>query len=252
MARPYTEQQVLKKLDIPDFRHLTKEKVIAFATMVPKMNPEVAKKALEQFPNFASTSLDVLKEYRSVIQEAMEDDRESMRSCYDMYNRVMDSLEKMLDNDDLTFEQKTYILDQMQEVAAAVQYLAGFVLIQNGTADGVDEAIAGAGNAVVEQQPALAGLNGGSTAADLHALPPVGALAHHMAVTTPELHIRALAQEDVTKGVWPLSDGRLSRVYRPLILRGNSTALRLKGIKGFSMRTKVLKSVVLAMPMDAP
>ena len=50
----------------------------------------------------------------------MEDDRESMRSCYDMYNRVMDSLEKMLDNDDLTFEQKTYILDQMQEVAAAV------------------------------------------------------------------------------------------------------------------------------------
>ena len=109
MARPYTEQQVLKKLDIPDFRHLTKEKVIAFATMVPKMNPEVAKKALEQFPNFASTSLDVLK-----------DDRESMRSCYDMYNRVMDSLEKMLDNDDLTFEQKTYILNQMQEVAAAV------------------------------------------------------------------------------------------------------------------------------------
>ncbi len=49
VARPYTEQQVLKKLDIPDFRHLTKEKVIAFATMVPKMNPEVAKKALEQF-----------------------------------------------------------------------------------------------------------------------------------------------------------------------------------------------------------
>ena len=158
MARPYTEQQVLKKLDIPDFRHLTKEKVIAFATMVPKMNPEVAKKALEQFPNFASTSLDVLKEYRSVIQEAMEDDRESMRSCYDMYNRVMDSLEKMLDNDDLTFEQKTYILNQMQEVAAAVQHLAGLVLIQNGTADGVDEAIAGAGNAVVEQQPAFAGV----------------------------------------------------------------------------------------------
>ena len=118
MARPYTEQQVLKKLDIPDFRHLTKEKVIAFATMVPKMNPEVAKKALEQFPNFASTSLDVLKEYRSVIQEAMEDDRESMRSCYDMYTRVMDSLEKMLDNDDLTFEQKTYILDFSESLSA--------------------------------------------------------------------------------------------------------------------------------------
>jgi hypothetical protein len=38
--------QVLKKLDIPDFRHLTKDKVIEFATMVPRMNPEVAKKAV--------------------------------------------------------------------------------------------------------------------------------------------------------------------------------------------------------------
>ena len=33
MARPYTERQVLKKLDIPDFRHLTKEKVIAFLSL---------------------------------------------------------------------------------------------------------------------------------------------------------------------------------------------------------------------------
>ena len=33
VARPYTEQQVLKKLDIPDFRHLTKEKVIAFLSL---------------------------------------------------------------------------------------------------------------------------------------------------------------------------------------------------------------------------
>lgn len=94
MSRPYTELQVLKKLDIPDFRHLTKDKVIAFASMIPKMDPEVAKKALEQFPNFASASLDIMKEYRGILEEAMQDDRESTQVCYDMYNRVMDSLEK--------------------------------------------------------------------------------------------------------------------------------------------------------------
>ena len=54
------------------------------------------------------------------------------------------------------------------------------------------------------------------------------------------------------KEVWPESEGRLSMTYMPLILRGNSTALRLKGTKGFSSRVKVLKSVVLARPMDAP
>ena len=64
MRRSYTEKQVLKKLGISDFRHLSKDKVIKFASMVPNMQPEVAKKALEQFPNFASTSLDLMRDYK--------------------------------------------------------------------------------------------------------------------------------------------------------------------------------------------
>ncbi len=120
MSRPYSELQVLKKLDIPDFRHMTKDKVVAFASMIPRMDPEVAKKALEQFPNFASTSLDIMKEYRGVLEEAMQDDRDSTQVCYDMYNHVMDSLEKILQEEDLTFDEKTYILNQMREVADAV------------------------------------------------------------------------------------------------------------------------------------
>ena len=84
------------------------------------MDPEVAKKALEQFPNFASTSLDIMKEYRGVLEEAMQDDRESTQVCYDMYNRVMDSLERILQEEKLTFDEKTYILNQMKEVADTV------------------------------------------------------------------------------------------------------------------------------------
>lgn len=44
MSRTLTEKKVLKKLGIDDFRHLTKEKVITMATMLDKMDPEVAKK----------------------------------------------------------------------------------------------------------------------------------------------------------------------------------------------------------------
>lgn len=120
MSRPYTEMQVLKKLDIPDFRHLTKDKVIAFASMIPRMDPEVAKKALEQFPNFASTSLDIMKEYRGVIETVLSDDRDGTQKCYDMYDRVMDSLEQILQEEELSFDEKTYILDQMKLVADEV------------------------------------------------------------------------------------------------------------------------------------
>lgn len=120
MSRPYNELQVLKKLDIPDFRHLSKDKVITFASMIPKMDPEVAKKALEQFPNFASTSLDIMKEYRGVIETALADDKESTLKCYEMYDRVMNSLERILQEEELSFDEKTYILDQMKLVADEV------------------------------------------------------------------------------------------------------------------------------------
>lgn len=120
VKKSYTEMQVLKKLDIPDFRHMTKDKVIAFASMLPNMNPEVAKKALEQFPDFASTSLGIMKEYKNIIEAAMEDDRESTQVCYDMYNRIMDSLEKMLENENLNFDEQCYILEQMKIVADEV------------------------------------------------------------------------------------------------------------------------------------
>lgn len=122
LARPYTEMQVLKKLDIPDFRHLTKDKVIEFATMVPKMNPEVAKKALEQFPNFATTSLDVMKEYRTLLEKSMVQDQENAQICYNMYGRVMTALEKILEEDRLTFEEKSYILSEMKQVADEVSH----------------------------------------------------------------------------------------------------------------------------------
>lgn len=117
MSRSYTELEVLKQLDIPDFRHLTKDKVIAFATMIPNMEPEVAKKALEQFPNFSSTSKGIMNEYRIIIEELIKDEYDSMNSCYEMYDRVMTSLEKMLEKDNLTFDEECYILEQMKNIA---------------------------------------------------------------------------------------------------------------------------------------
>ena len=45
MPKTLTEAQVLEKLNIPDFRHLSKDNVMSFASMIQNMDPEVAKKA---------------------------------------------------------------------------------------------------------------------------------------------------------------------------------------------------------------
>lgn len=116
MNRLLTEQKVLKKLGIEDFRHLTKDKVITMASMLDKMDPEVAKKAIEQFPNFSDTMKEILRDYKESLDKAQEANAESVKSFYDSSNMIINSLQKELERNDLTFEEKKYIIDKMVEV----------------------------------------------------------------------------------------------------------------------------------------
>ena len=42
-ARLMSEKEVLQKLGIPDFRHLSKKTAVQFISSIPQMDPEVAK-----------------------------------------------------------------------------------------------------------------------------------------------------------------------------------------------------------------
>ena len=112
-----TERQVLNKLDIPDFRHLTKEKVMSMATMLDKMDPEVAKKALEQFPEFAKTMQHILSEYKQSLDNGMKQNAEGVKSYYDTCDAIIASCQKELDKGELSFEERRFILDQMVLIA---------------------------------------------------------------------------------------------------------------------------------------
>lgn len=132
-----SEEKVLKKLDIIDFRHLTKDKVIKMASMLDKMDPEVAKKALEQFPEFSRTVKEILTEYKKSLDKGLESNNESVKNVYNTYNAVIDALQKELRNDKLTFEQRQYIIEQMKEIAEKVdkkdtenkRFIAGMVTL---------------------------------------------------------------------------------------------------------------------------
>ena len=117
MNNQLTEQQVLHQLNIPDFRHITKDKVMTFASMLQNMEPEVAKKALEQFPEFTKMTLELMREYKGVLEKSLDDNSASSQQCYDIYNRVLDALESCLDKEDLSFEERKYYLEMMREIA---------------------------------------------------------------------------------------------------------------------------------------
>lgn len=113
MNRCLTEQKVLDKLGIEDFRHLTKEKVVTMATMLDKMDPEVAKKALDQFPEFASTMKEILCDYKESAEAALKSNDENVKSWYVTCDATITALLKELETNDLTFDQKRYIVDQV-------------------------------------------------------------------------------------------------------------------------------------------
>ena len=116
MSRPMTEQKVLKKLGIDDFRHLTKDKVIVMASMLDKMDPEVAKKAIEQFPEFAGTMKEILQDYRVSLDKALQENSESVKSYYSSSDAIISSLQKELEKEELSFDERKYIIDKMIEV----------------------------------------------------------------------------------------------------------------------------------------
>lgn len=116
MKKLLTEEKVLKKLDIPDFRHLTKDKVITMASMLNKMDPEVAKKALEQFPNFANTAKEMLVEYKDILDKSLESNRESVQSYYQACHAELQVLGNLLEDENLTFDERKYFVDTMLEI----------------------------------------------------------------------------------------------------------------------------------------
>lgn len=117
MGRTLTEQKVLKKLGIPDFRHMTKEKILQFATYLPKMDPEVAKKALEQFPEFAKSATEIVAYYKDIVEKGFEENNASLISFYSSCDAIIDCLREQLKDGELSFEEKNIIIDKMIELA---------------------------------------------------------------------------------------------------------------------------------------
>ncbi len=117
MARTLTEEKVLKKLGIPDFRHMTKDKIVAFATMLPKMDPEVAKKALDQFPEFAKTATEIVTYYKEAVEKGFEYNDASVKSFYLTCDSIIETLNEQLKDGNLSFQEKQIIIDKMIELA---------------------------------------------------------------------------------------------------------------------------------------
>ena len=58
---------------------------VEFASMLSRMDPEVAKKALEQFPEYAKSVLEIVGIYKEELDEMVASNNQSIQGVYDGY-----------------------------------------------------------------------------------------------------------------------------------------------------------------------
>lgn len=111
------EKDVLKKLDIPDFRHMSKDKIMEFCSMYDRIDPEVAKAAIAQFPEFAKMLLDAAEDYKEILQDSLDKADESTKAVFESYDFILETLRACASDESLSEEDKRYYIDKMVEIA---------------------------------------------------------------------------------------------------------------------------------------
>ena len=85
------EKDVLSMMQRTDFKNLSKNDVISFASKLGELRPEVVKGVLAQYPEFVKLMKSTLTEYRIMIDSIVDSDDESLKGYYSIANKEMDS-----------------------------------------------------------------------------------------------------------------------------------------------------------------
>lgn len=128
------EKDVLSLMQRTDFKNLSKNDVISFASKLGELRPEVAKEVLAQFPEFVGLMKSTLTEYKGMLDSIVESDDDSIKEYYAVANKEMDSVvdsrkqfydfvkqvqadcSKLLDNPNLSPEMIMEILNRESEL----------------------------------------------------------------------------------------------------------------------------------------
>lgn len=114
------EKKVLSMMKRADFKNLSKNEIVNFASDLSKLRPDVAKEIIAQFPEFASLARDTMIEYKNIIESIIKSDDASLNRFYDMANQVLDDCRKMLEKPDITAEEYNKIFDREMEILRLV------------------------------------------------------------------------------------------------------------------------------------
>ena len=115
--RLLTADQVKEHLNITDFRHLTRDKLIEFVSAIPDMDKDIAIKAIEQFPEFSGYAKAMVTHYETLCDSVFKESSKSVESAMDGYKKTLDVLGELTKSDNINPDEKRFFAEKMAEVA---------------------------------------------------------------------------------------------------------------------------------------
>lgn len=111
------EKRVLDLMKKDNFRGISKDNVMQLVSILDKVDPEVAKTLIAQMPEVVKGVIENEKAYAGVLTKGIESCDVSTKSCFQTEDDIVKALQKEIDKEEATFEQKQYYFDRMAEAA---------------------------------------------------------------------------------------------------------------------------------------
>lgn len=117
VVRLLSEDAVKDELGIDDFRQVTKGQVVKLVSSLSQMDPEVAKKVIEQVPELGKVALGMARELKEDYQSGLNANDKSSERTIMQLNAIIDILSEQLKNDGVTPEEKVHIINCLNDLA---------------------------------------------------------------------------------------------------------------------------------------
>lgn len=131
------EQRVLSMMQRTDFKNISKNDILSFASELGKMRPDVAKDIIAQFPAYSAMINQIISECKNELDKILDSDDKSAERFYDttdkeladliesrnqrfeMIRNIQEYCNKILESPDISPAQTVEILDKQFEAIKA-------------------------------------------------------------------------------------------------------------------------------------
>ena len=111
------ERRALELMKKENFRGISKDNVMQLVSILDKVDPEVAKTLIAQMPEVVRGVVENEKAYSAVLVKGIESADTNTASCFQTEDSIIGALQNEVGKDGVTFEQKQYYFERMEEAA---------------------------------------------------------------------------------------------------------------------------------------